>query len=105
MGGDEFLVALAGVDTLADAVDVAEKVRRACAEPVVVVAHVSAAATVSIGVALQSDGEDAGDLMRRADRALYRAKAAGRDRVETDPQQPRRTVAATQHCSGRGPTA
>jgi diguanylate cyclase (GGDEF)-like protein len=38
--------------------------------------------TVSIGVAvLDSHGGDLGELLESADRALYRAKRAGRDRV------------------------
>ena len=39
--------------------------------------------TASVGVAsLPSDGENVGDLVRAADEALYRAKRAGRNRVE-----------------------
>lgn len=38
-------------------------------------------ATLSVGVAQQAPGDDADDLIARADRALYRAKALGRDRV------------------------
>jgi diguanylate cyclase (GGDEF)-like protein len=39
--------------------------------------------TVSIGVVTREPGErDVDALMRRADRALYHAKAAGRNRVE-----------------------
>ncbi|GGD88974.1 hypothetical protein BG57_32645 [Caballeronia grimmiae] len=39
--------------------------------------------TVSIGVATREAGErDVDALMRRADRALHHAKAAGRNRVE-----------------------
>ncbi len=38
--------------------------------------------TVSIGLATRAPGvEPLGDLMERADQALYRAKAGGRDRV------------------------
>jgi PleD family two-component response regulator len=37
--------------------------------------------TVSVGAALARAGEAAGDLLRRADAQLYRAKSAGRDRV------------------------
>lgn len=62
---------------LADnASDVAEKVRRRCAEP-----HRHGGVTyrplVSIGVTLLRRGEDADDLIARADRAMYRAKEAG----------------------------
>ncbi|MEN7538493.1 GGDEF domain-containing protein [Aurantiacibacter flavus] len=40
--------------------------------------------TVSIGIATMERGESTSELLRRADRALYRAKAAGRDRCEID---------------------
>lgn len=86
MGGDEFLVALAGVNTLSEAVAVAEKIRRACAEPVDLDHGDRVCTTISVGVALQVNSEDSGDLMRRADRALYLAKAEGRDRVASDPR-------------------
>ncbi|MEZ5114960.1 MAG: GGDEF domain-containing protein [Candidatus Nanopelagicales bacterium] len=85
IGGDEFLLVLDGVSTLADAVDVAETIHRACAEPVEVGGGVGVAPTVSIGVALQAEDEGPEDLLRRADQALYRAKVAGRDRVATSP--------------------
>ncbi len=38
----------------------------------------------SIGVAQYRHGETPGELIARADHALYRAKNAGRDRVEVD---------------------
>jgi diguanylate cyclase (GGDEF)-like protein len=59
----------------------AEKVRAAIA--LIQVAAVDRAITGSIGVAVLPD--DAGDpstLLRHADRALYSAKAQGRNRVE-----------------------
>jgi PleD family two-component response regulator len=37
--------------------------------------------TVSAGIALRSDGDTPEQLLSRADRALYEAKAAGRDRA------------------------
>jgi len=41
--------------------------------------------TASLGVAQLQTNEDAARLLGRADRALYRAKQGGRDRVDTDP--------------------
>ncbi len=40
--------------------------------------------TASLGVAAWAPGDDGGDVIRRADRALYRAKESGRDRVVMD---------------------
>lgn len=37
--------------------------------------------TISIGTGMRREGESPGELMRRVDRALYRAKDAGRNRV------------------------
>jgi diguanylate cyclase (GGDEF)-like protein len=37
--------------------------------------------TTSVGVTVGAPGEGASDLLRRADRALYQAKASGRNRV------------------------
>ncbi len=36
----------------------------------------------SAGLAMYTPGESAGDLIRRADKALYRAKNLGRNRIE-----------------------
>jgi diguanylate cyclase len=41
----------------------------------------SIAVTVSLGVAEWKDGEGAEALINRADKALYRAKGEGRNRV------------------------
>ena len=41
--------------------------------------------TVTLGVAQRTKGEDPSALLARADRALYRGKEGGRNRVETDP--------------------
>jgi len=86
-GGEEFLIVLAGMDLHA-AIRTAETLRS------VIVAHpyawhpdvsspaVSIATTVSIGVAIYPlHGTSSKALIAAADRAMYQAKAAGRNRV------------------------
>ncbi|WP_168990536.1 sensor domain-containing diguanylate cyclase [Aureimonas flava] len=77
LGGEEFLVVLPGASQ-AVAMAIAERIRqevrgdgreREGRPPV----------TVSLGVATLEGGEDGAALMRRADLALYRAKAEGRN--------------------------
>ena len=81
IGGEEFAWVLPDSD-LAGARAAAERARGAVAgSPVAGVGRV----TISAGVAQLRDGEDLDDLMRRADAALYAAKAAGRDRVSAAP--------------------
>lgn len=78
-GGDEFVVVATGCG-LDGAVAVAERFRRsmAAAQP----PDASAATTVSVGVAAVEPGdEEAEAILRRADAALYQAKAAGRNSV------------------------
>jgi diguanylate cyclase (GGDEF)-like protein len=77
-GGEEFTVALPGADAGA-ARAYADRVRTALrGEGVAEELRL----TVSAGVAvLGLDGRSIDDLLRRADEALYHAKAAGRDRV------------------------
>ena len=81
IGGEEFLVVLprGAVD---HAADVAERLRsRVETLPLDEIAA-NLRATVSVGVAEMSAGDSGfADLERRADAALYRAKAAGRNRV------------------------
>ena len=80
-GGEEFAVLLPGV-SLEQAALVAEKVRAAVGRASAVVEGQPRSATVSIGVALWPEhAVTPGDLVERADRALYEAKRAGRDRV------------------------
>jgi diguanylate cyclase (GGDEF)-like protein len=82
MGGEEFCVLLPNADEAGAqgaAQRLSEKVRAMRFGP----AELALPVTVSIGVALASDpAEPLPELMRRLDRALYRAKDSGRDRVE-----------------------
>jgi diguanylate cyclase (GGDEF)-like protein len=80
-GGEELLVLLP--DTTAEgAASAAERLRTTIAA--ISVPGVERAITVSIGIAdLIQHGGDAPGLLRSADRALYAAKATGRNRVVT----------------------
>ncbi|HXY39131.1 MAG TPA: diguanylate cyclase [Vicinamibacteria bacterium] len=81
-GGEEFAILLPSTPKLA-ALAVAEKVRQAVEKADVGAAtDASRPITVSIGVAsLPGDAASANELVDCADRALYSAKAAGRNRV------------------------
>ena len=83
LGGEEFAAILPGDLTVASTA--AERVRAAFAAAGASVAGQNIAATVSIGAATAFELPcDLNALMERADAALYRAKQAGRNRLETD---------------------
>jgi diguanylate cyclase (GGDEF)-like protein len=71
VGGEEFAVMLPSCG-LADAARVLERLRDATPSGV----------TASIGVAELQPGESTGDVLARADTALYEAKDSGRDRLQ-----------------------
>jgi diguanylate cyclase (GGDEF)-like protein len=77
-GGEEFAVVLTDSDASAD---VAERLRRAVADEPVPTRSGDLAVTVSVGLAVQREGDDLTGLLARADRGLYRAKQEGRNRV------------------------
>jgi diguanylate cyclase (GGDEF)-like protein len=79
-GGEEFLILLPATGC-EEAQKVAEKVRIAVAD--IRVATVARPVTLSVGIAVLPDhAYDSGSLERAADRALYAAKNAGRNRME-----------------------
>lgn len=84
IGGEEFVVALP--DTGPDgAAAVAEDLRSGVAAGPVRLPGVDVPVTVSVGWATWDGAEPLDGLLGRADRALYEAKAAGRDRVRPAP--------------------
>jgi diguanylate cyclase (GGDEF)-like protein len=80
LGGEEFAAILPGTSLLAAAV-AAERVRSAFQETAVEIDGLPIGGTVSIGAAVTEDVDgDIDALLAQADRALYAAKAAGRNR-------------------------
>ena len=80
-GGDEFVVLLPETPAKG-ALDVAERIRDAVGSLPLDLDGRRVACTVSIGLAaLPGDGTTLDALMARADRAMYQAKQAGRNRV------------------------
>jgi diguanylate cyclase (GGDEF)-like protein len=82
IGGEEFVAILSG--KLADACAAAERVRSAFEAAAVAPDGPRIQATVSIGVGYGLPTVSIDALIARADAALYRAKANGRNRVEPD---------------------
>ncbi len=82
IGGEEFVAVISG--TLAEACIAAERVRSAFERAAVAPGGPQIPATVSIGVACGLPDASIDMLIARADAALYRAKANGRNRIEPD---------------------
>lgn len=87
LGGEEFVVLLPASD-LSVARLFAENVRASLAGNRIDGLPIGAGITASFGVALRMDGETLGEMMRRADDALYMAKKSGRDSVRISYQRP-----------------
>jgi diguanylate cyclase (GGDEF)-like protein/PAS domain S-box-containing protein len=82
LGGDEFVVLIDYIIDPGDAVQVAERIQRALAEPFDLGGH-EVFTSVSIGIALSVTGyEEPETVLRDADIAMYRAKSGGRARYE-----------------------
>jgi two-component system cell cycle response regulator len=86
LGGEEFVVVMPDTD-MGVAATVAERLRRRIASEKFPIEQGRGAidVTISIGLAgLEGEGDKAGNLLKRADQALYRAKRDGRNRVVAD---------------------
>lgn len=81
LGGDEFAILVTSLSHEDDALRVAEKMLALLREPLSL-KGANQALSASIGIAtFPRDAGSAEELLKRADAAMYQAKAAGRDRV------------------------
>jgi len=81
LGGDEFAILLPGLKS-DETVRVARKVLEAMRQPFLVAGR-ELRVSVSLGLAIgPQDGEDVQTLLKSSDTAMYRAKDAGRDRLQ-----------------------
>lgn len=80
LGGDEFIILLPNLIDSADALLVAERVRASLNKPFVIQGK-EILSSGSLGISIYPDHADSvGDLLRKADTAMYFAKAQGRNR-------------------------
>lgn len=82
-GGEEFLIILPGT-SLEGAVICLERMREAVTRAPIETSAGPLSVSFSAGLAAQGPDETAEALLQRADEALYRAKEAGRNRLERD---------------------
>ena len=80
-GGEEFVVLL-GNTNIKDAADIAERIRAAVASHPFIYEGKRIPVTTSMGVSeVRADVESSATLLKAADKALYEAKGAGRNKV------------------------
>ncbi|TCS38974.1 sensor domain-containing diguanylate cyclase [Reinekea marinisedimentorum] len=81
-GGDEFALILVSTDEVT-AINYLERMRQKLAMTPLIVEGYSITMSVSIGIAaITSVDEDSHTVLKKADKALYRAKDLGRNRIE-----------------------
>ena len=81
-GGEEFVILLNG-KTIQEGEKIAEQIRQLIADTDFTYKKNALYVTISCGIASFAPGDTATTLFERADKALYKAKRNGRDRVET----------------------
>jgi diguanylate cyclase (GGDEF)-like protein/PAS domain S-box-containing protein len=82
LGGDEFTILVDDIGDASDATRVADRIQRELTQPFNLSGH-EVFTSASIGIALSASGyEEADDVLRDADIAMYRAKALGKARYE-----------------------
>ncbi|MFF4523565.1 putative bifunctional diguanylate cyclase/phosphodiesterase [Streptomyces bluensis] len=97
LGGDEFAALIVGDNTRDRAArerhifELADRLRVTLSQPYIIDGN-EVRVAASIGVAFAEPGLGAGELLRNADLAMYRAKASGKGRVELYAPQMRQDV-------------
>ncbi len=82
VGGDEFVLALEGLQQAEDVAQVAAKIIRSVAQPIEIGSH-TLTTSCSIGISIfPGDAEDDRTLMKNADTAMYHAKERGRNNFQ-----------------------
>jgi len=82
MGGDEFTILVSDLSDARSASMIAQKVMDSMSKPIMVDGH-ELFITTSIGISIfPDDGMDTETLLKNADRAMYRAKEAGRNNFQ-----------------------
>ncbi|MBK9654702.1 MAG: GGDEF domain-containing protein [Rhodanobacteraceae bacterium] len=86
-GGDEFVIVAEALGVPQDAQAFAERLLAALLAPTAAAPDARIGASIGIAVGVHGPTE-IGDLLRRADGAMYAAKAAGRGTIRWADQQP-----------------
>jgi diguanylate cyclase (GGDEF)-like protein len=80
IGGDEFVILLPEINSENNAAEIADKILESIRKPFIL-NDKTLNITTSIGIALYPDsGKDSIELLKNADKALYKAKEKGRNR-------------------------
>ncbi|MFI2644917.1 putative bifunctional diguanylate cyclase/phosphodiesterase [Streptomyces sp. NPDC018610] len=106
LGGDEFAALIVGdggrerTAREGHILELADRLRTTLSQPYLIDGN-DVRVAASIGVAFAEPGLGAGELLRNADLAMYRAKAAGKDRVELYKPQMQQDVVRRAGLAGR----
>jgi diguanylate cyclase (GGDEF)-like protein/PAS domain S-box-containing protein len=106
LGGDEFAALILGDGTSdrrareGHILELADRLRVTLSQPYTIDGN-DVRVAASIGVAFAEPGLGAGELLRNADLAMYRAKAAGKGRVELYKPQMQQDVVCKAQLAGR----
>jgi len=81
LGSDEFVILMPGIEHPRQSNDVMQRVHQSLSEPILFEGQ-ELYVTPSIGIsAFPGDGHDLNTLLRKADRAMYKAKSRGRNSI------------------------